>query len=129
MGYRVGGISLAFTKAPAVTSGVFNIGDVVGLDTNSKVVTASAGLISFPLSETFDGAAEQAACIQMTGIAYVKITVVTGIDVDSRLMWGTGNGGILATAGSKSFGKALQKPTVANQIIPVLLEQTVVQTA
>ena len=127
MSYKVQGLSLAFPKAAAVTTGKFNVGDVVGLDTNSQIVT-TGGLLKFPLSEPFEGDKEGSACVQMTGIAMVKIAVITGIDVGSELMQGANNGAILATVGSDWFGTALQKPTVANQIIPVLLTQGKNQT-
>lgn len=121
MSWRVQGESVAFPKADALTTGVFNVGDLMGLDTNSKIVNG-AGLRVFPLLEKFDvTGGENNGNLQMTGIAMVRISVVTGVDVSSPIMLGASNGGILATAGNKFIGYALQKPTVANQLIPVLM--------
>lgn len=113
--------SIAFPKVSTLTTGKFPEGDLVGLNTDSQIVDG-AGLRVFPLSETFDiTGGEINGALALEGVALVRISVITGVDVSSPIMLGTGRGGILATAGNKFVGYALQKPTFANELIPVLL--------
>lgn len=123
--FRVQGLSLAFPTD--LTTGSYKIGQLIQLDTNSKIV-ASGGLLTFPLFEDFNPAAgDKSGSVSITGVAKVRVGTITGIDVGSPLAFSS-NAAILAAADAKFFGHALEKPTIAGQEIAVLLCQGVVQS-
>lgn len=129
MSWAKGVTEIAFPKDPGLTTGSFKVGDLMGLDTDSQIVNG-AGLGVFPLKENFDVAGGDInGSLAMIGIAQVKITTITNIDVMSPISYASANGGKLAAAGENYIGFALQKPTVANQLIPVLLQRGKMQTA
>lgn len=121
-GYRIRGVTNAFPKAAAITSGTRIKGQLIHI-TNAGEATTTSDDLYYPLVENFDGATDSVASVQINGIAKVQVETFTSIVAGSPLKLGaTGVGVMLAAAGDAFFAKALKPATVNLEFIPVELE-------
>lgn len=124
MSWRIQGLSLAISKATALTTGKRTIGQLVHV-TNAGEATLVTDDLHFPLLEDFDVAGgDVAASAQITGVAKVYVETAASIVAGSPVKPGaTGLGAALAGDGDDYFGHALETPSGNGDFIPVLLSK------
>lgn len=120
--WRIQGLSNAFKKAAALTTGAREIGQLVHIN-NAGEATLTTDDLYFPLLQKFDVTeGDLVAEAQVDGIAKVYVETATSIVAGSPVNAGaTGLGIKLAAAGQPFFGYALATPAGATDYIPVLL--------
>lgn len=120
--FRQTGISNAFKKATSADEDR-EIGQLMHITEDGEAThEVGDGVLAFPLVDKFDASDDQAADLQVSGVAKVWVETYTGIEAGLPVAIGsTGVGVKLAVAGDMIIGMALKKPTVNSQTIPVLL--------
>lgn len=133
MSYRAHGIALAYEVNQETFTADRKIGQLVGLDEDSKLTTTKAdGEMFFalvdPVTVTDTGSAlvAKSAGVTISGVAMVHVETFTGIAVGSRVYVGTTGIGVATGTSGYSLGFALEAPTANGQLIPVLMAPEVV---
>lgn len=122
MSWRIQGLSNAFKKAAALTTGKRTIGQLVHV-TNAGEATLTTDDLYYPLIQDFDvTGGDLVAEAQIDGIAKVYVETATSIVAGSYLKAGaTGLGVALASGTDSYFAVALATPAGAAEFIPAVL--------
>lgn len=126
---KPGGTYHAFQAAESAAADR-KIGQLMHITSAGEATTVIGdALLAFPLIDGFKyqegcyGLPDNTADVQIEGVASVWVETFTGIDVGTALSIGTTGIGVKARSvdGEHVIGIALEKPTVNDQVIMVLL--------